>query len=303
MQLLAIFHVGLAAWFTAIWCRAIGIGWLSGLVGGLTFSLSYMLSQIYWPSWLESTTWIPLALFAIERHVSNRSPINIVVLAISISMLFLSGGNQAALYGLIVIGLYVVFAVFRANSLREGVMLSAGMFGALLLGLSLAAPQLLSTIEASQLSARPTHDLTRAQLLPFDVMFHELGALFQFLITPPDNPKTGYIGAVALALAALGILSPHRHIFAFAVVLATWAILNVLTPLWFIELLLNLPILSWFRIPFRAVVMLHIAIAVAAALGTSVLIAGPSIRQQWLQLCIIFCVLGACALLRYPGQL
>ena len=129
-----------------------------------------------------------------------------IVLVLSILFSFLSGHFQISLYVSGAVVAYIVFQSVRLNKLRHGIFLI--MYS--ILGVCLAAPQILLTLDAYQASVR-SGSFIKAEIIPW-----------QYLVTlfSPDfygNPVTrndwfghyaewaSYIGVIPLVLALFAI--------------------------------------------------------------------------------------------------
>jgi hypothetical protein len=305
MQFLTILHLGLGGWFAVLWSRSAGTEWAPALVAGVAFSLSYLFGAMYSSCWLETIAWVPLCMDSIERYVRRGEFRGLPLLALSIAMLFLAGGYQGSVYGLLGAGIYAAFALLHPVAWRDTLRVALGLLVAAGLGLALAAPQLLPTYELAQLTERSTQGLSMARRLPFGVMDTSFLGMVEGLVRPPDRIVPGYIGAVPLALAVVGLLSRRHRVLASACALAAWAGLNLMLPRWFLDVLEHIPVMSWFRFPQRSVLLLHAAVAILAALGTEILLF-TSLADRRRAAGAGGTLLLACAAfawLRFPGEL
>jgi hypothetical protein len=305
MQLLAILHVALGAWFTALWSRSVGTGWVPAVVAGVTFSLSGLLCGIYWPCWLETMAWVPLCMDSIERYVQRGQLRGLPLLSLSIAMLFLAGGYQASVYALMGAAAYAGFASLSPPSWRDKLRVALALLFAAGLGLALAAPQLLTTYELAQLTDRSTQALTPARRFPFGVLSLSFRDMVAGFVVAPDRVVAGYFGAVPLALALVGLLSARRVVVAWACVMAVWASLNVMLPPWFAEALGHIPVVSWFRLPQRSSLLLYAAVGIFAALGTQTVLSTPLAERRRAAIAggTLLLACAAFAWLRFPGEL
>ncbi len=164
MALLAWFHLfwaGLGVYFL---CRVLGGSKVGATVGGSTFLLSsFMISWTGLPSVIETVAWIPwlLALVrlqfppepdgggGIELHPLH----SLAALAVCAGMMVLAGHLQFVAYGMMASAFWAVWLAVRG---RQRVHFAAGGKVALglLLGVAIAAPQLLAVLQYSQFSHR-----------------------------------------------------------------------------------------------------------------------------------------------------
>ncbi len=169
--LLAWFHLALAGIGTYALVRRLGGSAAGGLTAAFSFGLSpFLLGWTPLSSPLATIAWLPLALACVVDVTDRRS---LVALAACIGMILLAGHLQFAAYGLGAIALFSIFRRMVAGATyRSGV--AVGL--ALILGMALAAPQLLPVLNYSKESHRrnvPTEEGYQAfvgsALRPFEL--------------------------------------------------------------------------------------------------------------------------------------
>jgi hypothetical protein len=112
---------------------------------------------------LQAAVWAPFLLFQIDRYLRGRSPSSIAWIAFIVASMILTGHPQIAYYNLLVGAIYTVYRVVslgsggasaREMTRRQAGWRAAGVFGAVCLGVLLAAPQILPTARLTALGIR-----------------------------------------------------------------------------------------------------------------------------------------------------
>ena len=165
----ALLHLTLCGWFTYLFMRRIGCGEMGALLAGIVFAFSNW--QVQWlqlPTFLATSCWFPLLLRQIhiigerrkEKLESNRRttlPSSIFSLPLIIGMILLAGHLQIAFYGLLAASLWAIALLIRWGR-EHGVPFVVRRLGILIAGLALgvmlALPQILPSLELSRMSHR-----------------------------------------------------------------------------------------------------------------------------------------------------
>ena len=271
MGVLTFLHLLLAIVFTRQLARTLGLGEGAALLAGFAFGFSHGLASLFWLPGLEPLPWLPLGLDAIERVWRGGGRRWLAVLAAATALPILCGSYQVAFYVLAAFALYVGVRAARALAerapAREIAVRSAWIVAAGVAGLALAAPQLLPTLELAQASVRSPEALDPTQVLPLGRPLANLLALWRQTVQPPEQFLVGYAGAVALALAAAGLFARGFGARAFCVLLLLWSGVAALSPDWYLELRRHVPVLAWFRLSHRTLVLGQLGIALLAGAG------------------------------------
>jgi hypothetical protein len=159
-----ILHFSLASLFTYLFVRnlvnsggwRLGASRFAGVVAALSFTYSGYLTSfpVQQITILETAVWLPLVLFFLGRSFRGAGRITQVALAgLALSMAFLAGHPQTAMY---VVYAVVAFGLFKSYVPGGGFQGSRllSLAGVVLLGASLAAIQLLPTLEFISQSTR-----------------------------------------------------------------------------------------------------------------------------------------------------
>jgi len=302
-------HVALAGLFAYYLGRTLGLGRFGALVIGLAYGLGgYLIAHWVFPSMVYAIAWLPLLVALAEKIVrpsvsSRLAPV--VLLAVAIALQLLAGHAQTSFYSLLIVAAFALWRLIqhRGNGMVRRALLTAL---AVLLGLALAAVQLLPTAELTAHSQRagPLADLQFA---------HELSFWPWRLITlvAPDffgNPARGeywaygtyweeaaFVGILPLLLAILAVFrrgwrrrpcsgqspgdkqdsapsSPALTLVPFFVTLSLLAILLALgnhTPIYPL-LFRYVPGFGLFQAPARLMIGYALGMAVLAGVGAQV---------------------------------
>jgi len=252
----AALHVFLAGAFTCGLLRTLGLRRFPALIGAVAFMFNgFLVAWLEYPAFgLWVMIWLPLVLLLHERAVRRRSWAWTVATGVAIGVQFTGGQLQFAAYLVI---FWLAYALLRWLWPLPGerrtawpalVVVSAG-----LLGLALAAAQLLPTLELAPRSHRPMMPPSsiRGFALPFSHLV--LYLVPNFFGNPvdynywghvaagrPGEPgffweSSGYLGAATLVLAFVGAGLWRKPLPRIVLVLAVGCLLLALgTPLYLV---------------------------------------------------------------------
>jgi hypothetical protein len=235
----AVLHVILAGLFMYLYSRTIKLSRFASLVAALSYMFSgFLISRLGFLTMISATPWLPLVFCLAERLVSKQRLRSALLLGLAIGLQLLAGHAQLWYYGLWAVAAYVLARGWRLCKMQQGTRETHGgarilhrassaasawvlLALAVLVGLGVAAVQLLPTAELTLLSQRRS------------------GAEYEFAMTysfwpwrlitlfAPDffgNPARGdywgyasywedcgYIGVLPLLLALIAILAYFRQ--------------------------------------------------------------------------------------------
>jgi len=225
----AILHVVLAGLFMYAYLRSLKLSPLAALIGALAFELNgFLIARAGFLSITAAVPWLAAWWWRAEElhsaiHLPRSAWRNALWLALVIGLGILAGHAQTAVYGLVFISLYFVWRVVsNRTSLRLSIPRSLILFAvAVLLGLALAAVQLLPAAELTRESQR-AGGLDYTKIMTHSFWPLRLLTLLSpdFFGTPAQNNFWGYdnywenaayIGLIPLLLALYAIWNRLRR--------------------------------------------------------------------------------------------
>jgi hypothetical protein len=270
----------MASCFTYGYVYALTHSKLAAAVSGLTYGMSgFMMAHLVHTTIIHVAAWPPLIIWALHLLRSRFSAAWLAVGSLAVACCILAGHFHLALYGIFVALCYAVALGWTAPIGRvRYYAISALIF---VLGVGLAALQILPTAQLAKLSTRSDFDFLSfvSYSLPYKnipLFFYPaaLGGLPQYGRAPYFGDwnlveMTGYVGLLPLMLAGLGFLRNRRQVTAIfwlcVTILAVVLALGERTPLAF--LMFKLPVVSQFRAPARHLFEVSLAVSVLAGLG------------------------------------
>jgi hypothetical protein len=296
-----VLHAFLAAFFTYLLARhAFGLLPLAAAIGGLAYAFGgFAVGQVGHLNQISAAAWLPAVLLAYSRFAVSRRVYWLGLGALALAMQLLAGHPQETYMTLIVLGIFgVITAPWRSRWVFVCGLAGAAMCA---LGASLAAAQLLPTLELAPLSIRgagvnwadavagslPSYLAVRALLPPY-------------WINVPYTEYLGYVGVSAVALALLGVLSGRSSAIVFGLVVSLLGLFLALgenTGLYGLAFT-YVPQFDTFRVPARWLLLWEFGTAILAAVGADWIGRGAlvNLRSPWLWvrlgLVVVLLVLG-----------
>ncbi len=281
-------HLVWAAIGAYTFARRLRLHGAAALVSALVFALGgFMVAHLNHVNIVACAAWLPW-LFLLTDRVLVGSPAHpardAAWLALALGMEFLAGHPQVAVLSLLALVAYAAYLSWATGQNRR---LRALWVVALLLGLALAAAQLLPTYELTNLSVRSggvdADFFTSFSLHPL----YLVSLLSPFVLGNP-YPETsvelvGYVGLLPLLLALLApFIAPPRpdvplrpvrpaRFFAALAVVAVLLALGRYNALYMA--LLRLPLFNLFRVPGRYLYWFSFSGAMLAGIGLDALLA------------------------------
>jgi len=304
----------MAAIFTYAYCRAIGLSRVGGVVAALVFAFgSFMVGQLHHANIGSSAVWLPLVLFFLEmglrstgvrrlRYLSaGGATMGIQALGVHVQPVLMSGlivvpyivfriglGPVAGERALPVrrSGEEIVSRLLRAagdaglHLVRRSGLLAAALATVSLVGIALAAVQLLPLYELSSFAVRGGGVnyvfATTYTLVPYNLIsllfpyFFRISPFNWWTLWAPWE-VTVYIGIAPLALAVVAALWVRsRYILFFAALAAAGLLLSLgpNAPYEPFHYLWQLPGFNFLRAPGRYAYLFVFAGAILAGFGT-----------------------------------
>ncbi len=264
----------LGAWLLG---QRLGLGRGVAAVAALVWALGgFNLAHLGHVSILRVAAWLPWTLWLMARLEpglsARRTTGRLLALALVVAMQGLAGHPHMALLNGLAAGLYAVWLLAWDDSWRLRAQRLGLLVGAALLGLALAAPQLLPTLELVLQSQR-AGGLDAAFFTSYS--FHPLltGTLVHPFLLGNPYPEGSvelmfYLGLAPLALALVGLWRSRRQerwwfaalgLVGWLMALGRW---NPVYP-W----LRLVPVLNLFRVPARYLAWTGLALAYLAGFG------------------------------------
>jgi len=256
---------------------------LAALVSGIVYGMSgFMMAHLGHTMMIHTALWMPLLIWALEklRHQFSSEWFAVGVCAVACS--FLAGHPQIFVY---IMGLSAAYVLVLGWSAPFGRWKYYRLYlGVSVLGVALAAIQIIPTIELANLSPRSV--MSFDNFVVFSLPIHQvIHIIFPYLFGGSNHPLyklpyfgeanltelAGYIGLLPLLLATIGFLAYHNKLvknFWFGVALFTFLLtLGKATPL--AQLMYHLPAYNKFRVPARHFIEMALAVSVLAGLGVA----------------------------------
>jgi len=313
-------HIVLAGATMYAFLRALRLSWTGAVVGGLAYELSGIVASLVHPGHdgkLYVSALAPLVLLALLRAIRDRRPWGYGLLALTVGLCMLSPHYQMTYYLLVAAALWTLYLVFvdpeRPAGIRWPRALAAAL-GAVLLGIAIAAIQVLPFLQYIPYSPRgaggpsggwdyavlfsmPPEELMTTVLPQFNGMLEGYWGRNFFKL------HTEYLGAIVVALAALGLgdRTRRRAIQALGVIAGLFLLVSFggHTPfyyLWYEAM----PMMKKVRAPGMAFFLVALPVAAFAAIGVDRLLRGEVSRRA---LVLPLALLGGLALLGAVGVL
>ncbi len=148
----AVVHLFLTGSFVyAFMIRRVSV--LPALLAAVIWQLSaWQISWLALPTFLCTSTWIPLALLQVERCAEQPITARGMTLGAILGIMLLAGHLQVAFYGLLITGAYALTFLVSFKSTRAQFTLAC--LSALAIMVLISAPQMLPTIELARVSHR-----------------------------------------------------------------------------------------------------------------------------------------------------
>ncbi|NUM56457.1 MAG: YfhO family protein [Candidatus Hydrogenedentes bacterium] len=275
--------------FFTLLARAVGVGYLAAMLGGMVYAFSgFSAAAMSRPPLAAALVWTPLLLWAVREYAHRFDTAAAVIAGMTGALLILTGSYAIALVVGAMAALYTVQSlVVVERGSAEFAKRARGLFVILGVAAGVSAAQWVPTLaHALRLDDSPAWiwgPHTPAQ------MPASLGEFFAHIIlsTPEGQPRAAYVGIVPLVFVPVSIF--HRHRRRDVVLYALLAAGGILAAAFFAwRPPLQFPVLA-LLLPFV------IGVALLASIGADrVLIAKTSFRSQTIWLPVLV-VLLACA--------
>ncbi len=301
LTLFVTLHFSLAATFTYILGRVLGISQIGATVASLSFGFGgFLMTQVPNLNGMTGGVWLPL-IFCCFVYALRVQRWEIAVLGGgALALQVLTTQPQIVFYTVLLLVCYALYQTFvgQASCLskhnRQDACPTAKIWGLLALlgsvGLLLAAPQLLSTWELKNLSVRSdglSYDIFIFwSLAPQQWLNLILPSLFgNNVLLPTQALSTNfteafvYIGILPLVMVFFSWRERHRPevLFLWLIIpLGVWLSLGGYTPLY--RVLHQVPIFDLFRVPARWSLLVTFALSMLSGYGVDAYLRESSSR-------------------------
>ena len=277
-------HVAWAGMGMAVLARkVVKLDWIPAIITGILFAFGGVITgHIEQINQLQGLAWLPWVLWFAHRLVMHCTWRNVFLLSIGLALQVFTGHTQTVFITLVGIGVYVILNNGFVSSNTRLRQIGYALFWVALAGmlaLLLAAPQLIPSLELTNLSNR-SGGFTAQQATAFSLPPTSFG---RGLLPSYDGQLFGEytftIGVTGLGLALLGVTIPRHHthhrqrlIWGVIALLGLALSFGRFNPLYL--LLAELPGFNFFRVPARWIVLFEIGLALLAGIGVQVIING-----------------------------
>jgi hypothetical protein len=287
MEVVIVLHLALSAVFMYALARSLEVAREWAVAAAVFFSWSgYIMMEATWfPAAISTAAWLPLGLLAVEQLVRGRGPLWSIVVALAVSLAFLAGWPQSWVYSMYAYALYatirLIGSLILERDLVRALKAAACLGGGVALGAGLMAVQLLPAVELQRLGPRSAGGLTPEQVSlfgPFSARWF-LNAAFD---SSPQETSIQYVGMATVLLAVLSPFASVRRaplviFWAFAII-SVGVALGVASPFYWLHR--SLPVLAWFRVPPRALLLYALSAPMLAAVGLQALDTASTGRKR-----------------------
>lgn len=260
----------------------------------LPFS-GFFTSWLEWGTIVTTAMWLPLILLSINKIFQSKNRYWAVVLIFALSQTLYSGHFQTAIYVFLVAFIFVGLS-FKNSKSRKAL---SKIIISTVLGILIASPQILPSIEFAKLSAR---DIDQGYFSGRTDWFIPIKHLIQ-LIAPDffGNPTTlnywgiwnygefvSYFGIVPLTLAVFALVNSKKDKFSqfFTILFATSLLLGISNPISKIPYILDFPIISSLQ-PSRIIFLLVFSGSCLAGIGLDLFMKEKNRMKKILPIAII----------------
>ncbi|HEX7978035.1 MAG TPA: hypothetical protein VF461_05495 [Gemmatimonadaceae bacterium] len=296
-----VIHIFLAGCFTYGFLRAWGLGFYPSLIGGIAYMMSGNLAGLVSPGHdgkLFVSTLMPLTLWFLVRGIRDGRHWAWGAIAIAVGLAVLSPHPQLLQYMLLTCGAFGLFLTLSPRpdgsrlTRREGVTRLA--LGAVLVGFAIGAVQYLPVMEYIPFSPRAGGQKGWEHAISYSMPIEELlntylpqfsGILDNYWGRNGIHLHSEYLGAAVLMLASAAFGGEQRKSFRrFWLVTLGVAVLWALggfTPFYHLIYAI-VPGTKYFRAPSTMLMVVSMATAILAALGTERILEGARTRRFYL---------------------
>lgn len=284
--------------FSYLYLRQLKISPEIALFGGVVSAYSgYAANQIMHLGWLNAYAYFIGELYLVEKHVRSNKFIYILLNSLLLGLSILGGHPQIVIYSQLIVYPYWLARWWlrgqqfsngqnqeepiEKKQRRSGLFFIIGIIIYTILGLGIGAGQLLPSYEFTTNSTR-SGGLNEASASYYSLELKDLYTLIKPFVYYsnehsvegfrangwPADEKYIYTGIIPIILALSAIILARKNVFAWifaAVFIFAW--LFALGNKTVFVVLLKIPPISFFRIPYRISFLMSLSVAVLSVMG------------------------------------
>lgn len=258
----------LAGIFMYLFIRSLRLSVWAGIIASVSFMFSgFITTWMSWGTLSLAISFLPLALFSIEKYFETKKPAYLLFIFLSIPLSFFSGHFQTSLYLLFFIFAYLIFKLIQTRNKKN--FFTSLVF--IILGILATSIQIIPSIEL-YINAPRSSSFEIINAIPF----HQLATILS-----PDffgNPVTRnnflghyiewnmFAGSAAFLISLYALSIRSKTTLFFITMAVTSLFLSLDTPIINAFVNLKIPVLSTSSLS-RILCIFSFSICVLAALG------------------------------------
>lgn len=246
-SLLILIQPLLAGLFTYLFCRELKLSQAASFLSAVAFMFSgFMVTWMTYGTMVHAMLWLPLVLYGLQKSFQKITRLPLILISLSLGASFFSGHFQVSLYVLMGVLAFLFYQLVVTR--KKKTFLICLLF--VILGVSLAAVQILPTFELYQHSVR-SQSASISEIIPWSYSITLLAPdFFGNPVTRNDwlgnfNEWAGFAGVMALMLAFYALISQRKkEVFFFAILFLICLFLSRPSPILDLIARLKIPVLS-----------------------------------------------------------
>lgn len=236
----------LAGMFMLLFMQSLKRSKEASIISAVSFMFcGFITAWINWTTLSLAISFLPLALFAIEKYFSTKNLIFLLILLVSIPLSFFSGHFQTSLYFFGFINFYLLFKYAQTKDLKT----TSSVLIFIALGLTSSFPQIIPSLELYFNSVRSG---IFSKIFPFPITHLPLFFAPDFYGNPVTrNAFFGnygewsvFFGTIPFFLAIYSLLKKNSYATFFLISLLIFLLIGLNTPLLDFIISLKIPVIS-----------------------------------------------------------
>lgn len=299
----------LIGFFTFLYCRSLGLYFLSSMFASLSFMLSgFVIDRSIYTDYDFAIMCLPLLLYLVEVYLQNRNTRKIFLVPFVVCFMFFVTQAQIILYILSFVLLYSIYRYYQKKNENFNLLDLLKIYILIILGVGFSAVQIIPTFELLQQSALNQHTsefIFNRFLLPFSHLISVFvpnyfgnQATYNYWGQGDYIETVNAIGLIPCFFAFLSIIFPTSKknkvyiFFCAVIIISTLLLLDWFGSRFFYSL--SIPIFST-GAPSRIFVLITFSISILAGFGFDSWLTMKSISKKLFKFSIVY--LGSIAVL------